>query len=88
MKSYHDDVAKICFLLNTTYLPSLKLVSLTQMLYGETPCNPLTTIIDLEAFGQLGNSVEGLLTVVDSTYAPPCIQRPHQYGIDVVIHSG
>ncbi|KAK2152336.1 hypothetical protein LSH36_331g01020 [Paralvinella palmiformis] len=60
----------------------------TRMLYGETPCNPLTTIIDLEAFGQLGNSVEGLLTVVDSTYAPPCIQRPHQYGIDVVIHSG
>ncbi|ELU01835.1 hypothetical protein CAPTEDRAFT_222467 [Capitella teleta] len=58
----------------------------TKLLFGETPCNPLISITDLSALASLAKS-KGLLTVVDSTYAPPTIQQPISLGIDVVIHS-
>ena len=58
-----------------------------QLLYGETPCNPLVQVQDLEAFGKLGKKHD-VITVVDSTLASPYLQKPLQYGIDIVIHSG
>ena len=58
-----------------------------QVLYGETPCNPLNSILDLEEFGKLGQSRPDLITMVDSTYASPYLQQPIKYGIDLVIHS-
>ncbi|KAL8613880.1 hypothetical protein ACOMHN_032870 [Nucella lapillus] len=59
----------------------------TRLLIGETPCNPAMSILDIEAFGQLGQSVEGLLTMVDGTFASPYLQTPIKYGIDLSVHS-
>jgi len=59
------------------------------VLYGETPSNPVLSITDLEKFGKLGESLrsKGVITMIDSTFASPYLQKPLQYGIDMVIHS-
>jgi len=56
-------------------------------LYGETPCNPDNTIIDLDEFGKLGKSVRGVVTIVDSTFGTPYLQKPIKHGVDIVVHS-
>lgn len=58
----------------------------TKLIYGETPCNPMMTILDLEEFGKLGAS-KGLLTMVDGTFASPFCQQAIKYGIDISVHS-
>lgn len=58
----------------------------TTMLWVETPTNPLLRIVDLEAVSALGRR-KGLLTVADNTFASPYIQRPLEFGIDIVVHS-
>jgi len=58
-----------------------------QVLYGETPCNPDISILDLEEFGKLGKTLSGVVTIIDSTFGTPYLQKPINYGIDVVVHS-
>jgi O-succinylhomoserine sulfhydrylase len=58
----------------------------TRLLYCETPSNPLMEIIDLPALAALGRET-GALTVVDNCFCTPVLQRPLDFGIDVVIHS-
>lgn len=58
----------------------------TRLLYCETPSNPLMEIIDLSALAALGREA-GALTVVDNCFCTPVLQRPLDFGIDVVIHS-
>lgn len=58
----------------------------TQILYLETPSNPLLTITDLSAIGNLARS-RGLTTLIDNTFASPVNQNPADFGIDIVIHS-
>ncbi|XP_052796213.1 L-methionine gamma-lyase-like [Mya arenaria] len=58
----------------------------TKLLYGESPCNPNMTVLDLEAFGKLG-ATRGILTLVDSTFASPFCQPAIRYGIDISMHS-
>lgn len=55
----------------------------TQLVWVETPANPAMGIVDLEAVGAL----VGPFTVVDSTMASPAVQNPHDFGIDLVLHS-
>ena len=45
------------------------------------------SILDLEAFGKLGKSLPGVVTIVDCTIATPYCVQPIKYGVDVVIHS-
>lgn len=45
------------------------------------------SVLDLEAFGQLGQSLDGVSTVVDATFATPYLVQPLQYSIDIVLHS-
>jgi O-succinylhomoserine sulfhydrylase len=59
----------------------------TRLLYCETPSNPLMEVTDLAAFAALGRDI-GALTVVDNCFCTPVLQRPLEFGIDVVIHSG
>jgi O-succinylhomoserine sulfhydrylase len=59
----------------------------TRLLYCETPSNPLMEIVDLAAFAALGRE-SGALTVVDNCFCTPVMQRPFDFGVDVVIHSG
>ncbi|BCP55150.1 cystathionine beta-lyase [Kaistia sp. 32K] len=58
----------------------------TKLLWVETPTNPLLRIIDLEAVATLAKR-RGLITVADNTFASPYIQRPLEFGIDIVVHS-
>jgi cystathionine gamma-lyase len=58
----------------------------TKLLWVETPTNPLLRIIDLEAVAALAKR-RGLITVADNTFASPYIQRPLEFGIDIVVHS-
>jgi cystathionine beta-lyase/cystathionine gamma-synthase len=55
----------------------------TMLVVAETPANPQLALTDLEELG----SIAGPFTLVDSTFATPFIQRPHEYGVDLVLHS-
>ncbi|MBM4179005.1 MAG: cystathionine gamma-synthase [Ignavibacteria bacterium] len=58
----------------------------TRMVYTETPTNPMMTITDLAAVARLAKA-NGLLMVVDNTFATPYLQRPLEHGADIVVHS-
>lgn len=59
----------------------------TKLIYFETPTNPLLKVMDLEGLAQVGRN-QGVLTIIDNTFATPINQRPLSHGIDVVVHSG
>jgi cystathionine beta-lyase/cystathionine gamma-synthase len=52
----------------------------------ESPSNPLVNLVDIRAVCRLARA-RGITTVVDSTFASPCFQRPLDLGADVVVHS-
>ena len=58
----------------------------TKMLFVETPTNPLMRLCDLAAIGALARS-RNLIVVVDNTFATPILQRPFEFGADIVLHS-
>jgi cystathionine gamma-lyase len=58
----------------------------TRMVWVETPTNPLLRLIDLEAVAGIAEA-QNILTVIDNTFATPCVQRPIDYGFDIVVHS-
>jgi len=57
-----------------------------RMVWVETPTNPLLKVVDISAVARLA-AASGALTVVDSTFATPYLQRPLELGADLVIHS-
>lgn len=59
----------------------------TKLIFTESPTNPLLKVIDLEGLAEIGKDCD-VLTVIDSTFATPCNQRPLHLGADLVIHSG
>jgi cystathionine beta-lyase len=59
----------------------------TKGLLLETPSNPTLKILDLKELAGIAKQY-GLTTIVDNTFMSPCLQRPHEFGIDVVVHSG
>ena len=58
----------------------------TRMLFVETPSNPVMRLTDLRAAADLAHA-RGLRLVVDNTFASPCVQRPIEFGADLVTHS-
>ena len=58
----------------------------TRLVWMETPSNPMMRIIDLRAVAGLARDC-GAETVVDNTFATPCLQRPFEMDIDLVLHS-
>ncbi|NIJ04289.1 cystathionine gamma-synthase [Frigoribacterium faeni] len=58
----------------------------TDVLWVETPSNPLMKISDVTALAEIGHAA-GALVVVDNTFASPALQRPLSLGADVVVHS-
>jgi cystathionine beta-lyase/cystathionine gamma-synthase len=58
----------------------------TKVIYIETPSNPLMLITDLEMIARLAHS-EGLISMIDNTFASPINQNPAIFGIDIIIHS-
>jgi len=58
----------------------------TRLLYVETPSNPLTEVYDIEALAAVAHRA-GALLAVDNCFCSPALQRPLEFGADVVIHS-
>lgn len=58
----------------------------TKMIWIETPSNPLLKIVDLRATAAKAKQ-HGALSVVDNTFASPYLQRPLEFGFDIVVHS-
>ncbi len=58
----------------------------TSMIYTETPANPTIGITDLKALAEVAHEI-GVPLVVDNTFCSPYLQRPIEFGADVVIHS-
>jgi cystathionine gamma-synthase len=58
----------------------------TRLIWIETPSNPLLRITHLGALGEIGRAAKAI-TVCDSTFATPVLQRPFEHGIDMVMHS-
>ena len=58
----------------------------TRLIWLESPTNPLLNIIDIKAASEAAHEV-GALVVVDNTFATPYLQRPLEFGADIVVHS-
>ena len=58
----------------------------TKVVYIETPSNPLLTITDMKGVAELSKK-HNILSVIDNTFASPINQNPHDFGVDIVLHS-
>lgn len=58
----------------------------TTCIYIETPINPTMKLIDLELVVTIAKE-KGIMVVVDNTFSTPYLQKPLQFGCDIVIHS-
>lgn len=58
----------------------------TRLIWLETPSNPLLKLIDLAGVVEIAKAND-LLIAVDNTFATPYIQRPLEFGCDIVMHS-
>lgn len=59
----------------------------TKLLFAETPTNPLTEVCDIRTLADLAHNA-GALLAVDNCFATPALQRPMEFGADIVMHSG
>ncbi|MEL7189937.1 MAG: aminotransferase class I/II-fold pyridoxal phosphate-dependent enzyme [Pseudomonadota bacterium] len=58
----------------------------TKVFFFETPANPTLDIVDLQFVCDLARA-HGITTVVDNAFASPALQRPMEFGADVVAYS-
>ena len=63
-----------------------EIIDSTKVIFIETPSNPLLTIVDIEATSNLAKK-NGIITMIDNTFASPINQTPLDFGIDISIHS-
>jgi O-succinylhomoserine sulfhydrylase len=59
----------------------------TKLLFAETPTNPLTDVCDIAALADIAHKA-GAWLAVDNCFATPILQRPVEFGADIVTHSG
>ncbi|HYH08193.1 MAG TPA: PLP-dependent transferase [Thermoanaerobaculia bacterium] len=60
--------------------------SSADVIWAETPSNPLLQIVDIAALAETAHA-NGAILVVDGTFGTPALQRPLDLGADVVLHS-
>jgi cystathionine gamma-lyase len=58
----------------------------TRLVWVETPTNPLLKLVDLEAVASMVKR-RGIWLAADNTFASPYVQRPLEFGFDLVVHS-
>lgn len=58
----------------------------TRVVFFETPANPNLRVIDIRRVAEIAHGA-GAKVVVDNTFASPALQRPLEFGADVVVHS-
>jgi cystathionine gamma-lyase/cystathionine beta-lyase/cystathionine gamma-lyase/homocysteine desulfhydrase len=73
---------------DTSSLPDIEAAILpeTRMLFLETPTNPVLRLTDLAGACEIARARD-VTVVVDNTFASPAVQRPIDFGADIVIHS-
>lgn len=59
----------------------------TKLVVIESPTNPLLNVIDIRKIAEFAKK-NGLVSIIDNTFATPINQNPIRMGIDIVIHSG
>jgi len=59
----------------------------TRLLYLESPTNPTLRVVDLKKVVALAKQHD-LITFIDSTFATPINQRPADFGVNLIMHSG
>jgi len=66
----------------------------TRLAYFESPCNPTLDLVDIHAVvealkqaNQRRKPEDGIVSIVDNTFATPFCQRPLTMGVDFVVHS-
>jgi cystathionine gamma-lyase/cystathionine beta-lyase/cystathionine gamma-lyase/homocysteine desulfhydrase len=79
--------------LDFTYVDSSRLEEIerairpaTKMLFLESPTNPTLRLTDLRGASEIAHA-RGVFVVVDNTFASPYVQRPIEFGADLVVHS-
>ncbi|HEU4476893.1 MAG TPA: aminotransferase class I/II-fold pyridoxal phosphate-dependent enzyme, partial [Pyrinomonadaceae bacterium] len=58
----------------------------TKMVFIETPTNPVMIVTDLKEVSEIAHR-SGARVVCDNTFMSPYLQRPLDYGVDIVVHS-
>ena len=58
----------------------------TRMVFVETPTNPVMAVTDLRAVSDIAHAA-GAIVVCDNTFMSPYLQRPLEFGVDIVVHS-
>ncbi|HEY0386039.1 MAG TPA: cystathionine gamma-synthase [Pyrinomonadaceae bacterium] len=58
----------------------------TKMVFVETPTNPVMIVTDLQAVSDVAHAA-GARVVCDNTFMSPYLQRPLDFGVDIVVHS-
>ena len=58
----------------------------TRMVFVETPTNPVMIVTDLTAVTDIAHAA-GARVVCDNTFMSPYLQRPIEFGVDIVVHS-
>jgi O-succinylhomoserine sulfhydrylase len=58
----------------------------TKLLFVETPSNPVCEVADIAALAELARSA-GAVLAVDNCMCSPALQRPIEFGADLVVHS-
>jgi cystathionine beta-lyase/cystathionine gamma-synthase len=56
------------------------------MVFVETPTNPVMSVTDLKAVSDVAHA-HGAKVVCDNTFMSPYLQRPIEFGVDIVVHS-
>lgn len=59
----------------------------TRCIYAETPTNPGVEVLDLRKLGEIARAHD-LILIIDNCFATPYLQRPMDWGAQLVIHSG
>jgi cystathionine gamma-lyase len=72
--------------LNDTAALKAALKPNTRMIWAETPTNPMLKLVALDKVAAFARKHD-LILVVDNTFCSPMIQRPLEYGADLVLHS-
>jgi len=81
------------FNINTTFIDGTAIANFekaikpeTKLIYLESPNSFTFEVQDLERVATLAKSHD-ILTIADNSYSSPLFQRPHDYGIDLIVHS-
>ncbi|WP_349897538.1 O-acetylhomoserine aminocarboxypropyltransferase/cysteine synthase family protein [Parafrigoribacterium soli] len=87
------DVTLRRFGVETTFVPgtdpadyAAAITDKTKLIFAESISNPSGDIADLEGLAEVAHAA-GIPLIIDSTFATPYLNRPMEWGADIVVHS-